>query len=194
MPLQTPCIQSWPYRKAPRSLKALFRGGKKTDWVTSVPESLAVFAESHFQHLRQLHPVSSVRLPDGSTVYWGAPREAFASMAGKYPQSEVAAPPRKERRAGVRIPLACATRYETGSPANKKTGAGCTIDMSSSGIFFTTQSLLRRSTRVALHVTWPVRLEGEVPVELFAHGKVVRADRTGAALEYDHIAFRVATP
>jgi len=194
MALQTPRIQSWPFRRAPRRLKALFREGKKTDWITSVPESLAVFAESHFQRLRQLHPVASVRLPDGSIVYWGVPREAIASLAGQHAQPAVLTLPKKERRIGVRVPLACATRYETGSAAHKRTGAGRTIDMSSSGIFFTTQSVLRRSTRVALHIAWPVRLDDDVPVELFAEGKVVRTERSRAALQYDQIAFRVAVP
>jgi len=193
MALQTPRIQSWPFRKAPRRLKALFREGNNTDWVTSVPESLAVFAESHFQRLRQLHPVASVQLPDGSIVYWGAPREAIALIAGQCNQPEAVAPPRKERRIGVRVPLACAMRYETGSPGHKKTGAGRTIDMSSSGIFFTTQSSLRRNTRVALHIPWPVRLDDNVPVELFAEGKVVRTEQSRAALQYEQIAFRATT-
>jgi hypothetical protein len=194
MALQAPCIQSWPFRRAPRRLKALFREGHNTDWVTSVPESLAVFAESHFERLRQLHPVASVRLPDGSTVSWGAPREAITLIAGQCTQPEVVAPPTKERRIGVRVPLACATRYETGSPGHKKTGTGQTIDMSSSGIFFTTQSLLRRNTRVALRIQWPVRLDDNVPVELFAEGKVVRTEQSRAALQYERIAFRVAPP
>ena len=193
MALQTPRIQSWPFLKAPRRLKAFFREGTSTDWVASVPESLAVFTESHFQRLRQLHPVSSVRLPDGSMVYWGAPREAITSIAVQHSHPELVAPPSKERRAGVRVPLAWVMRYEAGSPAHKKTGAGRTIDMSSSGVAFTTESLLRKNTRVALHIPWPVRLDGNVPVELFAEGKVVRTEQSRAALQYDQIAIRVAT-
>jgi hypothetical protein len=105
----------------------------------------------------------------------------------------VGAHPDGERRVGVRVPLACEIWYETGlSPSQKKTGVGRIIDISSSGASFTTESLLRRNTKVALHVTWPVRLEGEVPVELFAAGKVVRAEPSRAALHYDQIAFRVA--
>jgi hypothetical protein len=84
-------------------------------------------------------------------------------------------------------------RYEAGSPAHKKTGAGRTIDMSSSGVAFTTESLLRKNTRVALHIPWPVRLDDDVPVELFAEGKVVRTEQSRAALQYDQIAIRVAT-
>ena len=194
MAFPTPRVQLWSFRKAPSSLRALFREGEDTDWVASVPEALADVAESLFLRLRQLHPVLSVQLPDGSAIYWGAPRESITSIAVRSAQPEVVVPPGRERRRGVRVPLACTLRYETGSPAHRKMGAGRVIDMSSSGVFFTTESLLRRNTRVALHVAWPVRLDGDVPVELFAEGKLVRTERTRAALQYDRIAFRVPTP
>jgi hypothetical protein len=93
----------------------------------------------------------------------------------------------------VRVPLACTLRYETGSLAQKKIGMGRVIDMSSSGVFFTTESSLRRNTRVALHVGWPVRIDGDVPVELYAEGRIIRTEPTKAALQYDRIAFRILT-
>jgi len=192
MALQTPRIRLWPFRKAPLRFKALFLEGKNADWVASVPEPLASVIEPHIFRLRKLHPVSSVRLADGSFVYWGAPRESMTSMAGHYPQSSGIAGPGRERRIGVRVPLACAMRYEAGSLSHKKTGQGYVIDMSSSGVAFTTESLLRNRTKVALYIQWPIRLEGDVPVELCATGKVVRTEPTRAAIQYDQIAFRVA--
>ena len=194
MAFEMPRVRFWQFRKASSRLQALFREGKDTDWVASVPESMASFVEPYFARWRKLHPMSSVQLPDGSIVYWGAPRESITLIADRYPQPDGVAPPGGERRIGVRVPLACATWYETGSPAHKKTGVGRIIDMSSSGVSFTTESSLRRGTRVALHITWPVQLEGEVPVELFAAGKLVRTEQTRAALQYDRIAFRDATP
>ncbi|MDP8988769.1 MAG: PilZ domain-containing protein [Acidobacteriota bacterium] len=173
-------------------MKALFLEGNNADWVASVPEPLASVIEPHMLRLRKLHPVSSVRLADGSIVYWGAPRESMTSLADQYLQSDVVAPPDRERRSGVRVPLACAMRYETGSLAHKKTGEGTVIDISSSGVAFTTESSLHNRARVALHIQWPVRLEEDVPVELFATGKVVRAEQTKAAIQYDQIAFKIA--
>lgn len=194
MALLTPRIQSWPFRKTPARLQALFPEGKEMDWVASVPAPLAGVTESHFLRLRQLHPVSSVRFPDGRVVYCGAPRESITLIAGQHAQPNVIAPlDERERRNGRRVPLACTVRYEIGSSTHKKTGMGRTIDMSSSGVLFTTESLLRANTRVALHVTWPVRLESDVPVELYAEGKVVRTESSRAAIKYDQIAFRVAT-
>jgi hypothetical protein len=193
MALQTPRIQLWPFRRAPLRFKALFLEGKNADWVASVPEPLAGVIEPHIFRLRKLHPVSSVRLADGSIVYWGAPRESMTLIADQFAQSSGVASPGKERRIGVRVPLACAMRYEAGSPNHKRTGQGSVIDLSSSGVAFTTESLLRNRTKVALYIQWPIRLEGDVPVELFATGKVVRTEPTRAAIQYDQIAFRVAT-
>lgn len=194
MALQTPRIQSWPFRKTPARLQALFPEGKEMDWVASVPAPLADITESHFLRLRQLHPVSSVRLADGRVVYCGAPRESITLIADQNAKPNVVTPfDDRERRNGTRVPLACTVRYEIGSSTHKKTGVGRTIDMSSSGVLFTTQSLLRTNTRVALHVAWPIRLEGDLPVELFAEGKVVRTEPLRAAIKYDQIAFRVAT-
>jgi hypothetical protein len=82
-------------------------------------------------------------------------------------------------------------RYEAGSKVQKSKGEGRVIDMSTSGIAFTTESLVRKNTRVALHIQWPVRLEGDLPVELVAPGKVVRTEETKAALQYDQIVFTV---
>jgi len=190
MALETPRIQLWPFRKAPAHLNALFLEGKDTDWIASVPEPLVDVIEPHFFRLRQLHPVSSVPLPGGSVAYWGAPRESIDLIASRYAKPLVVAPPGRERRIGVRVPLACAMWYETGQAANKTTGEGRVIDMSSSGVAFTNESFLERNTRVALHIQWPVKLEGEVPVELCAGGKVVRVEDTRAALQFDQLAFK----
>jgi hypothetical protein len=190
MALETPRIQLWPFRKAPAHLKALFSEGSDIDWVASVPEPLVEVIEPYFFRLRQLHPVSSVRLPNRSVAYWGAPRESINLIASRYAMPAVVAPRGRERRIGVRVRLACAMWYETGQRAHKSTGEGRVIDMSSSGVAFTSESLLRRNTRVALHIQWPDKLEGEVPVELFAGGKVVRVEDTRAALRFDQLAFR----
>lgn len=194
MAASTPRVQLWPFRKAPSRLRALFRAGEDTDWVARVPATLSDIAESLFLRLQQLHPVLFMSLPDGSAVYWGIPRESITLIAAQSAQHVCTMPAGKERRRGVRVPLACSLRYETGALAQKTVGAGNLINMSSSGAFFTTESSLRRNARVALHVAWPVRLDGDVPVELFAEGRIVRAERAKAALQYDRLAFKVPAP
>jgi hypothetical protein len=191
MPLQMAGIRLWPFRKAPSRFRALFRDGKDQDWLANVTHPVADIIEPYFVRLKQLYPVSSVRLPDESVVYWGAPREAISVIASRYTQPNAVAFPRIERRMGVRVPLSCAMWYETSSTTHKRRGEGRVIDISSSGVAFTTESSLRRNTRVALHIQWPVQLEGEVPVELFASGKVVRTEQSRTALQYDQINFKI---
>jgi hypothetical protein len=189
MALDTPRIRLWPFRKAPPRLKAFFSEGKDVDWVASVPETLVDVIEPYLLRLRQLHPVSLVRLPDRSVAYWGAARESITMITSQHAQPSVVAHSGRERRSSVRVPLAFPMRYETGLKAQKSQGVGRVIDMSTSGIAFTTESLVRKNTRVALHIQWPVRIDGDVPVELVASGKVVRTEQTKAALQYDQIAF-----
>jgi hypothetical protein len=49
--------------------------------------------------------------------------------------------------------------------------------------------MLPKEIRMALLVKWPVPLEDEVPVELRAIGKLVRADATSATLKVETLTF-----
>ena len=191
MPLQMAGIRLWPFRTAPPRFRALFREGKDPDWLANVTRPVADIFDPYVIRLKQLYPVSSVRLPDESVVYWGAPREAISVIARQNTQPNVVASPRIERRMGVRVPLSWPLWYETSSMTHKRSGDGRVIDISSSGVAFTTESALRRNTRVTLHIQWPFQLEGEVPVELFASGKVVRAEQSKTALQYDQFNFKI---
>lgn len=191
---QMPRIQLWQFRDAPARIQALFPEGKEADWVASVPEELAAVSEAQFLRWRKLYPVSSMRLPDGSAVHWGAPRESINLIAKQHAQPGSIPSVAKERRTGVRVPLGCSTRYQAGSPGKEKAGIGRIIDISSSGAAFTTESLLPPGTRAALYIPWPISLDGGVPVELHAAGKVVRGDEARAALQFDRVAFEIAAP
>ena len=93
----------------------------------------------------------------------------------------------------MRVRLGCQARYQTGSSGKPQTGIGRIIDISSSGAAFTTDSLLRPGTRAAIYIPWPISLDGDIPVELHAAGKVVRGEETSAALQFDRVAFVAAS-
>jgi PilZ domain len=188
MAAQMPRIRLWRFREAPVRFQELFPEGKDPDWIASVPEPLADLSETQFLRWRKLYPVSSMRLPDGTAVHWGAPRESVNLIADRYAQPASAPTDLRERRAGVRIPLGCSARYQAG-PSSMQTGIGHIIDMSSSGAAFTTGSLLPPGSIAALYIPWPISLDDGVPVELHAVGKVVRGDETRAALQFDRVAF-----
>jgi PilZ domain-containing protein len=113
-------------------------------------------------------------------------------LIAKQGKSGASRPPAgRERRAGGRTQIVCPSRYETHSEP-RQAGTGHTIDMSDAGIAFTTESLLPPDAMITLHVTWPVRLEGDVPVELSATGRLARTEATRAALRLDSVSFSIA--
>jgi hypothetical protein len=186
----------WSLSKAPARYRNLFPEGKELDWIASVPAPLATITETQFLRWRQLYPVSSAQLRDGSIVYWGAPRESIPRLAELYSPATDTIPPPAERRSGVRIPMACAARYQTSSRTHPVSGECRIIDLSSSGAAFTTKALPNHGARVALFIPWPVKLLGNLEVEFHATGKIVRRDSKRepkkVALKYDRLNFSVA--
>jgi hypothetical protein len=181
-------IREWFYRSAPVRFRELFPEGRDPDWLVHVPKRFVRSAESLLLRWRPIYPVRSVQLADGSFVYFGAPSEAINIVANKHRQPSTSPPFGQERRSGVRIPIECRGRYEMKSRP-RQTGVGHTIDMSSSGVSFTTESPLPVDGKITLHITWPVRLESDRIVELRAFGTVTRTEGTKAALKFETMDF-----
>jgi hypothetical protein len=183
-------VRIWPFRQTPPEFRVLFPESGGEDWVAHVAEPALTAVERALLRWHRIYPVRSVVLPDGSRVYCGAPRQAMAAIAEL---GEPAGPPSlgDERRDAPRVRLECLTRYETATTP-KKIGMGHTVDMSRSGISFTTESLLDENSKVTLSVAWPVTLEGDIRVELHAVGRLVRAEATRAALRLETMNFGIA--
>jgi len=177
----------WSFYKSPREFQRLFLEGRDSDWVAHVPESERHAVESSLMHWRPVYPVRLVELKDRSAVFHGAPRLALELIAERSKPLIGPLPTGQERRAAVRVQIDCPTRYE----ALQQFGFGHTIDMSTTGIAFTTETLLARDTEVTLQMTWPVRLEGGVPVEFCAAGKLARAEPVKAAMQMDSVRFSI---
>jgi hypothetical protein len=184
-------VAIWSFHHAPPEYRELFPEGGETDWVAYVPLEERSVLEPLLLRWQGVYPVRLKELADRSAVYYGAPREAMRLVAQQSTSVISETPAGKDRRAAVRVPVELLSCYETHSePA--QVGVGHTIDMSHSGIAFTTESLLPTNTEVTLHVTWPVRLEGGVPVELRAFGRLVRAEARKAALQLDSMSVSIA--
>ena len=183
-------IQMWPFRRAPVDFQSLFSSGAEADWLVHVPAVERELAESLLLRWQRIYPVERRELADGNWIYWGAQTEALASLV-QWGTATGDSPAGQERRAGTRVRIACPTRYET--PAEPKhSGRGQTIDIGSGGIAFTTESWLPSDAEVIVRVTWPVPLEGDVPVELRAVGKLARAEPMKAALRMEDLTFSIA--
>jgi hypothetical protein len=186
----------WRFSQAPFEFRELFPEARDWDWIAHVPQSQRQALEPMLLRWNEVYPIHSAVLPDQSVVYCGAPRQALALLAKhghSVPESDFnsAFNNGQERRTAVRVRLVCPSRYETHTEP-KQIGMGHTIDMSNSGIAFTTESRLPTNATLTLHLKWPVRLPGEVPVELRAVGRLARTETLKAALQLHSVTFDVA--
>ena len=97
-----------------------------------------------------------------------------------------------ERRASNRFPIERDVRYKIFGSRQKivQVGLGKSLNMSSSGVLFTTESRLREGEGVELAVSWPALLNNELPLKLVARGRLVRSDGTRAAMCIEKYEFR----
>jgi len=96
-----------------------------------------------------------------------------------------------DRRSKRRFNIEQGLRYKLvyGTPL-AEAGSGRTLNISSSGVWFTTESILSAGLPVELSMIWPARLNDVCPMKLMIYGYVVRSDRDGAALAIERYEFR----
>jgi hypothetical protein len=97
-----------------------------------------------------------------------------------------------DRRTTNRMPIQRDVRYRVLGErrAVSEVGSGKTLNMSSGGVLFTTETGLMKGQRVELTVSWPAMLDNAVPLKLVAVGVLVRADETQAAISIERHEFR----
>ncbi len=181
-------IRIWRFRNAPANFRSLFPHGHDADWIVHAAESELRIIEPSLLGWRRIYPVEVLNLEDGSSVFWGAPRAAVASIAGLGSPALGTGPDGAERRASLRIRIECPLHYEILSEP-RRAGEGHTIDISSSGIRFAAHSPLPMDARVNVQVKWPIALEAGLNVELHAVGKVVRTVAREAAIQVEDTKF-----
>jgi hypothetical protein len=90
----------------------------------------------------------------------------------------------RERRRSQRYPIERELRYRAVSRRKgKEVGKGKTINISSSGVLFTSDEALRPGERMELSISWPVRLDNKYALQLVARGKVVRLEPGRVAIQ-----------
>ena len=82
-------------------------------------------------------------------------------------------------------------RYRVlGGKRTKQAGCGKTVNMSSRGVLFTTESTLTEGEEIELAVSWPALLNGGLPLKLVAQGRLVRTEENQAAITIEKYEFR----
>jgi hypothetical protein len=71
-----------------------------------------------------------------------------------------------------------------------ETGSGKTINISSGGVWFTTENMLTSGMPIELSMNWPVLLNDSCPMKLMIYGCVVRSNEKGAAVAIERYEFR----
>ena len=71
-----------------------------------------------------------------------------------------------------------------------ETGTGKTQNISSGGVWFTTENMLTTGMPVELSMNWPVLLNDSCPMKLMIYGCVVRSNERGAAVAIERYEFR----
>jgi hypothetical protein len=95
-----------------------------------------------------------------------------------------------ERRSKIRYPVALNVRYRTIGKARRISGIGRTLNMSSGGLLIATEQRTEVGARIELNIEWPSMLDGQVPLQLVATGKVMRCLASGFALSFTQYQFR----
>lgn len=96
-----------------------------------------------------------------------------------------------ERRQSDRFPIEREVRYRVLSKRSaEESGDGRTINISSSGVLFTSEHILLPGRRMELSISWPAQLDNKCPLKLVARGRVVRFEQGRAAIEIQQYEFR----
>ncbi len=101
----------------------------------------------------------------------------------------------RDRRTKHRFPIEREVRYKVFYGLQiAQTGAGNSLNISSRGIWFTTETLLTAGVRVELSMDWPALLNASCPMKLIIYGVVTPSKEQGAAVAIDRYEFRTQGP
>ena len=95
-----------------------------------------------------------------------------------------------ERRTKARYPLELAVQYQTMGPQKSLSGAGRTMNVSSSGALIAAEHDLYEGARLKITMEWPTLLNGTTPLQLVTTAKVVRRQESTLGVEFDWYQFR----
>ena len=96
-----------------------------------------------------------------------------------------------ERRRSSRFPIEREVRYKTlNQRADSLAGSGKTLNISSSGVLFTSDQELPVGTRLELSISWPAQLNERCMLNLVARGRITRHSKGQSALQIQQYEFR----
>lgn len=99
--------------------------------------------------------------------------------------------PATERRKSSRFPIEREIRYKTLNLRTElQAGVGKTLNISSSGVLFTSEHDMPLGTRLEVAISWPAQLNDKCLLNLVARGRVTRHAKGQLALQIQQYEFR----
>jgi hypothetical protein len=96
-----------------------------------------------------------------------------------------------DRRHSDRFPIEREIRYRAlNKRGGEEAGEGQSLNISSSGVLFTSEHLLLPGRRMEVAISWPAQLNNAIALKLVARGRVVRFEQGRAAIEIQQYEFR----
>ena len=112
-------------------------------------------------------------------------------MIENYEENDIKSTNERERRMKRRFQIEQEVRYKMlYGQRIAETGTGKTLNISSSGVWFTTENMLTTGMPVEVSMNWPVLLNDSCPMKLMIYGCVVRSNEKGAAVAIERYEFR----
>jgi hypothetical protein len=117
--------------------------------------------------------------------------KAVPVIEERYQKESIPFPSERERRLKRRFHIEQDVRYKMlYGQRIAEMGSGRTQNISSSGIWFTTENMLTIGMPVEISMNWPVLLNETCPMKLMIYGCVVRSNEKGAAVAIERYEFR----
>lgn len=99
--------------------------------------------------------------------------------------------PQTDRRQSDRFPIEREAHYRVlNKRSAEESGIGRTLNISSSGVLFSTSHVLLPGRRIELAISWPAQLNDKCALRLVARGRIVRFAEGIAAMEIQQYEFR----
>lgn len=96
-----------------------------------------------------------------------------------------------DRRQSDRFPIERDVKYRVlNKRSGEEVGDGKTVNISSSGVLFSTEHMLLPGRRMELSISWPAQLNNKCALRLVARGRVVRFEDGRAAVVIQQYEFR----
>jgi len=119
------------------------------------------------------------------------PKEGGSSVIDNFEDRTLQAQSDRERRIKRRFQIDQEVKYKMlYGQRIAETGVGRTLNISSGGVWFSTESMLTSGMPVELSMNWPVLLNDSCPMKLMIYGCVVRSNERGAAVAIERYEFR----